>query len=798
MHPTADGTRLGTFSRTIAGITTASKTQIIVALGLVLVICAALWWRYVFFVLNGGLESDLLGWTQAYWFGGIAQAYMEGASRITEGLNYANLNYPPGYPLFLALWRLFGVSNWQHIRLIQIAVDSLTCIPAYLIVRWAHSARWMALLAALGYAVMPVWASGNGLPLAEALIPALMLWFIWLLATLASRRHIWLWCAAGLMASAMAMVRYDMLLLILPVVLWALWRAPRRRTFAAGAVLLGFLIILGGWALHNREIHRQWAVSGPDGGYALWSGLGDIPNPYGYFANDARATTMLKSMGLKYGSEPAGRYFTHQYLLAWRNHPAYVLKVASYRFKQIVFPPVLFGPNTSNTYQADGVGWAQWFLFHFGLYALLLYAILNRARPHECFLVALPLLYALGSIGLVHWEERYVTYAYVTYLLAAILLAQQLIEGVKPFTERLSGRIVGGIRQKQAGAALRAIVALVLMAACAHGLARTSRDALQILHIQREIAKGDVTSLDLKDLHFTQDVANSVERQPGGVLRLVTNQSTFDYQISAKVPLFNAAGTRVDVTLTMEKGGVTVGLLSPDGSHWISQASYGAPGTYRNRYYLVKPFRSIIFVVTNNRPGEAGQSIVRLNDVHIYLVGAKPPDYLLGPEDPRSAKLQRLIADGYYTAISLGHTNLKPLAQSVQLVASGQALQVVTTKQRYGYQFGTDIDTRGIYALRIRADLVIKTGGADMGVLSADGKRFLDQVTATKTGDNRVTLTVFPGGQEHLTLVFSNYRPEDGQSVFELRSLEILLIRNQQMSPARPVAKCAGHVCSQE
>lgn len=83
-------------------------------------------------------------------------------------------------------------------------------------------------------------------------------------------------------------------------------------------------------------------------------------------------------------------------------------------------------------------------------------------------------------------------------------------------------------------------------------------------------------------------------------------------------------------------------------------------------------------------------------------------------------------------------------------------VNVPTTEDAFRYQVGTKIATQGVYAVRVSAGLDINSGGADMGILSADGKKFLNQAAAGP-GRHRLSLTAFPAGQDHLTLVFSNY-----------------------------------------
>ena len=53
---------------------------------------------------------------------------------------------------------------------------------------------------------------------------------------------------------------------------------------------------------------------------------------------------------------------------------------------------------------------------------------------HRKLLLLIPPLYALGSIGLVHYEPRYVRYVQLSYVLAAVVLAQALWRRVERST----------------------------------------------------------------------------------------------------------------------------------------------------------------------------------------------------------------------------------------------------------------------------------------------------------------------------------------------------------------------------
>lgn len=116
----------------------------------------------------------------------------------------------------------------------------------------------------------------------------------------------------------------------------------------------------------------------------------------------------------------------------------------------------------------------------------------------------------------------------------------------------------------------------------------------------------------------------------------------------------------------------------------------------------------------------------------------------------------------------------------MQLRKATSTVNASTTEDAFDYQIGTKIARQGVYAIRVSSGLDINSGGADMDILSADGKKFINQAVAAGPGRYRLSLTAFPVGQDHLTLVFSNNRPGGGSSSFELRGLKIMLIRQPE------------------
>ena len=79
-------------------------------------------------------------------------------------------------------------------------------------------------------------------------------------------------------------------MLVVPLVVWALVAAPAGdRLRAALACAAGFLVPWLGLSLANYLLHGNFFVANNVKYYALFSGLGQLPNEFGYFADDVRA-----------------------------------------------------------------------------------------------------------------------------------------------------------------------------------------------------------------------------------------------------------------------------------------------------------------------------------------------------------------------------------------------------------------------------------------------------------------------------------------------------------------------------
>lgn len=374
------------------------------------------WTRTQYRDIHGG-GHEYRAWSQKHYFGGPTRHYVDWSERLDAGLSYDYLVYPPGYPLFLAAQRRLGITDLQTQRLFQAWVDCWSIVAIYLLARWSGMPSWLGLLGGGVYAVYPMWAIGSTFLLAEGLSPAFMLWSLVLLVFAARRQRAWAWAPAGLLIGVASMFRPDLLLLICPAALWAAWQTCgwlRLRSLACLA--LGIGAIVGAWGWHNHRVHGVWLFTTIGGGMGLWEGLGEVANPYGFVLDDAKVGRMLLDRGLAPYSLEADRYLKSEYFKAWREHPRFVVTVIGERCQQIIFGAAESWPPETRCKQLQAYPPSKT-----GILCLLVALVLMRRNPVALFLLALPLCYALLSIGMVHYEPRYIRYTHLSFLF--VLLA---------------------------------------------------------------------------------------------------------------------------------------------------------------------------------------------------------------------------------------------------------------------------------------------------------------------------------------------------------------------------------------
>jgi hypothetical protein len=392
------------------------RTTNSVAFALFAIALLALWTRVQYVELYGSRAVSYNVWASEHYFGGLSEFYLSTAETLAAGGTYTSLHHPPGYSYLLALLKAIGPRSVRAIRITQSILDAAVVFVVYRLARGLGVTTLWALAASAAYTVWPLFAAGSTWPLAESLSVPLLAVLLALLVW-AGRANAAVLAAAicGVAIGAAALVRPDLVLLCVPGAVWLAVRS--RKAWGPFALLVACALPIGLWGVHNRITNGVWVFGSTSSGLGLWEGLGESPNNYGYELDDSAANHRLMSKGLTWASVEADRYFRQEYLHAWRDHPQFVARVIAARI-----PRILFG---SEHLQPLFFARARQAMDALGIILVLAAVWIRRRDPSAWLVLLLPPLYAIASIGLVHYEPRYVRYVQLSYLLGAVVLADE-------------------------------------------------------------------------------------------------------------------------------------------------------------------------------------------------------------------------------------------------------------------------------------------------------------------------------------------------------------------------------------
>ncbi len=535
-------------------------SRLVMAFLLIGVFAIAIYIRLNALVIGGGLMSDGLSYD---YYVGITPSYLSMRDSILGGhWNELTTSYPIGYPLFLAILSSVGVDKLGQVRLLQALLDAGAVFPLFLVVRSLTGASLLALASACIYALGIWWAAGSTYLLAEWVVPAMVIVLLSLMVWVrAHPDNLWRWCLVGLVSVVLPFFRPSMTLLIFPLVLWAMLVTSRKkRLWAAVFVGAAFVLPLVGWAVRNYFVTGEMFFTPSAKWYALWSGLGQLPNPFGYFTNDKRAGTVLAQQGLVFHSSQAEAFFRHKYLMAWKEHPFYVMRTIWYRFTLIATKPDL--SQTSYDWL-----WRIVYVFLALSTPFALLGLLWKRRFSDAFIVVGPLGYALLSLGPMYVETRYVRYASVTYILAAPVLVSLVVdEAYRRFGTRLPSS--GGTVKATVGAF--ALAALLFLGAWNLPSLRDQAEAAALKHVIVDNAANDDRRPVLHKFALDRIWGKTKLAKTSEGERLTSEQDLFHYMSSGQLPIEMPRYVQIRYSLEIRSGGVLLGILS-DRKRWLTQ-----------------------------------------------------------------------------------------------------------------------------------------------------------------------------------------------------------------------------------
>lgn len=520
--------------------------------------------RFYFQLDRGGGALDQLAWAKENFYGGITEdGYFLMRNAILKWKAESRLwAYLPGYPFFLAVLYWLDIKDLAFIRLTQIAIDSLAILPLYFVLFRLGKSAYLAMVGCLVYAASPWWSVGSTYLLAESLLPALVILVLAAMTVIRDHPSRNLsWALLGLLASVLPFFRSEMILLFGPLALWALLVAPKgKRVSAAACVVAGFAFPLILWAIRNYYVHGVLVLTPPAKWYLAWSGLGQVANDYGYWANDAESSKLLASKGILYHSLESENYWFREYMSAWANHPGHVIRTILFRFEQI-----LSGTRTEGT-SVSGLVLTTYMVMAFVTPVVLIRLLLER-RVADAFLIAWPMGYALASLGILYVEQRYVRYVGLTYLLAlpiALGTAADMVSAIWPRRWQF-------VEPRQIVSGIAATFFLILIAGIAWQLA-----------FMRDVAQTKLTAdrLDVSaPFEPTSSMGNiafklatptvNISRSAAG-LELQANESPGLYLLTAPTGARRNSLVVMRYNATLRRGGIGFGVLSREGNRWLS------------------------------------------------------------------------------------------------------------------------------------------------------------------------------------------------------------------------------------
>jgi 4-amino-4-deoxy-L-arabinose transferase-like glycosyltransferase len=361
---------------------------------------------------------------------------------------------PVGESVVLAgLWEITGDERFLPEQILRIVLDAFAALLVYRIAMRLFERRRVALLAGALYAAYP--------PIAHLTISLYSdFWAIDVTIAIVATyleavysKHRWPWLiACGLITGVGCYFRPNVL--ILPALL-ALALAPRcglRRALRDGlAVTAMAALLLVPWTIRNyNDFHKFVPIR--NAGFAMWEGMGEIPNDFGAVENEivVNAEVHRADPKLVYLSPAWDAVLKHWTILAIEHHPLFYLELVARRTALSTVWP--FDPSWMHRGTVSPLAYKGSLLSYiverpadllqtalepavFLFAALALGLTWRRWRVQHSVLIAV-VLGTLVPYILIHVEPRYLppaSFAYLIWIsLGANLLAERL--GAPPET----------------------------------------------------------------------------------------------------------------------------------------------------------------------------------------------------------------------------------------------------------------------------------------------------------------------------------------------------------------------------
>lgn len=249
---------------------------------------------------------------------------------VVKVIDEVIISRPPGYPVFLAtVYLLFG-HNYQPVRVVQAALDSLTCLVIFCIGAQLFNIS-VGYAAALCYSLYFIPVAYTGMLYPESIYTLILGVSMLLLILAVKNDRLKYWLGAGIFLGLSALISSRSMYLPLFIFLGFFWktRSFKLTVKRAGIVLLCMLVLFSPWTMRNYMATKKFILLESYG--QNMAGLWLATNPYGAMDWDMTKEP-LKS---KYGSltkEERIRVFRQEAWSNLRQYPGAYLKNSAKRF----------------------------------------------------------------------------------------------------------------------------------------------------------------------------------------------------------------------------------------------------------------------------------------------------------------------------------------------------------------------------------------------------------------------------------------------------------------------------------
>jgi 4-amino-4-deoxy-L-arabinose transferase-like glycosyltransferase len=216
---------------------------------------------------NDGIEYDLL------------------ATHLVTGRGFVDIYgqpymfRPPGFAFFLALlYAIFGRS-YAAVRLANVGLGVLTCLPIYFFTKKVW--RWQAgMLASAGVAFHPLLIYLTGFIYPECLTLFCVAVAFWLVTRVRQSSRIRDLIPVGLLLGYVVSMRPNMLIfgILQTVWVWLSFKTTKQRLLACSVLVGAIFLVIVPWGIRNYLVSHRFVWMSTNGGVTLWASNNPLAN----------------------------------------------------------------------------------------------------------------------------------------------------------------------------------------------------------------------------------------------------------------------------------------------------------------------------------------------------------------------------------------------------------------------------------------------------------------------------------------------------------------------------------------